>query len=1333
MLEIAKQYPGDNSQEFISDNSCYTINNTFSKVRENILNWYPFKENASICEVGAGMGAITGLLCDKAKKVTAIEMNALRAEIIKKRNADKTNLTVISEDINYFETEEKYDYVIFIGVLEYAGIFLTEDNPYEKFIINVSKLLKEDGILLFAIENRFGIKYFSGASEDHLQNPFVGIEGYKEKNTAKTFSKAELIEMLNNCGLSYNRFYYVLPDYKFPNIIATDNYIPSYNELQKVPFTYGKNSVLLFNEKDAYKDIIKNETFGFFANSFLVETSKTELERDFVVFVSARGECKKDYKIVTTIDTEGTVRKIPTTKEAEKHIQQILDNTTNLKKRGINVLEYNLNDNILCTPFYNGKKADKVFEESIKTNDFKTICLLVDSLRKSIFKSSDISKSDYNILEESGLYQKQYNYGTILEKGYIDMTFYNAFFENGELTFYDQEWCFDKIPANFILYYAIKCTYNRISEVKYISLENILNYAGIGDEAAVYDKLEEYLWATVLYRQGDIYGEDGYCNVYNSSYTLKNILQEYKDIANSLHEKLKHNENLINKLNVLIKEQEKHINENNQQIEAGKALLYNKESHIELLLESEREFERFKQSRSWRYMSYIWKINGLLIPRGSKRRLVAKIMLKFVKHPPFFLKKISPTRIKKLFYYLRREGAEGVSKRLEDCLSVPSEMKMNITLEAVANHKSFEEYEKLYVNECDNPQVSIVVPVYNQFDYTYNCIKSIINCTEKVTYEIIVADDCSDDMTTRIEEIIFGINVINNETNLQFLKNCNNASKYAKGEYIIFLNNDTQVQQNWLKPLVELIESDKTIGLVGSKLIYPDGRLQEAGGIFWKDGSAWNYGNGSNPNEPEFNYVKEVDYISGASIMLSKRLWDEIGGFDERFAPAYCEDSDLAFEVTKRRYKVVYQPKSVVVHFEGISNGTDISQGQKAYQIINQKKFYEKWRDILECEHSENGEHVFLARDCSFTKKTVLVVDHYIPTFDKDAGSRTVYQYIKLLCSMGYNVKLIGDNFYKNEPYASSFEKMGVEILYGPYYASHWKDWIKENKKYIDFIFLNRPHISIKYIDFVKEHTNAKIIYYGHDLHFLRISREYEITKEERLLKEKQKWRKMELDIMAKSDVVFTLSTDEQAIINKELGEVKAVISPIFYYNEKVLKEEIVLKKREHIIFVGGFSHRPNEDGVLWFVEKIWPIINKQLPNTKFTIIGSNPSQKINDLQNDKIKVTGYISDEELDQYYKQARICVIPLRYGAGVKGKTIEAMQQGVSIVSTSIGTEGLVDIEKYIKPIDEPELFALEVIKIYNNEKLLEKNAAKYLEYIRMHFSDEVAKKLFKKVFS
>lgn len=371
----------------------------------------------------------------------------------------------------------------------------------------------------------------------------------------------------------------------------------------------------------------------------------------------------------------------------------------------------------------------------------------------------------------------------------------------------------------------------------------------------------------------------------------------------------------------------------------------------------------------------------------EKTNFFTKVISKCIRHPGFLLKLLHPKRIKTFFVALRTEGMDGVRRRfsfVESDFDHRGETFDASKLDLLPVHtdgKSREktDYEFFSVGENNiintegyaktdggdalrKPEVSIIIPVFNQFDYTYNCIRQVKRHSGCVSYEIIIADDCSTDLTKDIEEIIGGLKVIHNDRNLRFLKNCNNAAKEAVGELILFLNNDTQVQDNWLEPLVDIME-DRNVGMTGSKLVYSNGALQEAGGIIWRDASGCNYGNRRNPDAPEYNYVREVDYISGASIMIRRSLWEEIGGFDESFAPAYYEDVDLAFEVRRRGFSVVYQPLSVVVHFEGVSNGTDLSSGQKSYQVANQKKFYRKWKDELRKNHFLPGENLRLASD----------------------------------------------------------------------------------------------------------------------------------------------------------------------------------------------------------------------------------------------------------------------------------------------------------------------------------------------------------------------------------
>lgn len=745
----------------------------------------------------------------------------------------------------------------------------------------------------------------------------------------------------------------------------------------------------------------------------------------------------------------------------------------------------------------------------------------------------------------------------------------------------------------------------------------------------------------------------------------------------------------------------------------------------ECLDEKTLELQHILNSNGYNLLKKYYALRDKIFPQNSYRRFIAKLTKKVMHNPKTYWKVLNINNLRKLRYYLSVENINTVENRM-DMFDAKLACTQQEVIDVSPITQEDEIYEHLVFEKFSNPLVSIIIPVYNQFAYTYKCLKSILENTKDIPYEVIIADDVSNDKTVELGNIVENIKIVRNQKNLRFLLNCNNAAKYASGKYIHFLNNDTQVQKDWLSSLVQLIEKDDSIGLVGSKLVYPNGKLQEAGGILWKDGSAWNYGNGQDPSLPEFNYVKEVDYISGASIMIRADLWKKLGGFDELFVPAYCEDSDLAFSVRKAGYKVVYQPKSVVVHFEGISNGTDVTSGQKYYQIANSKKFYQKWKDVLQAEHFDNAQNVFLARDRSRNKKTILMIDHYVPMFDKDAGSRTVFQYLTLFAREEYNIKFIGDNFYPFQPYTEILQQMGIEVFYGIYYDRHWKDWLKQNCKEIRYVFLNRPHISVKYIDVIREYTDARIIYYGHDLHFLREKREYQLTGNNKLLQSSDKWKEQELELMKKADVTYYPSYIEKQEIHAIAPDILVKVIPAYLYFN-LQKPEYNFKNRKNLMFIGGFGHRPNIDAVQWLVKGIMPTLVKLLPDIKIYILGSNPPDEIKKLESDNLKVAGFVTDEELKEYYSNCRLSIVPLRYGAGIKGKVIEGMSYGIPIVTTSIGAEGIVNAKDFLEIADESAAFAKKIADIYNDEQKLKQHSNDGYSYIKKYFSPLAAKEI------
>ncbi len=569
------------------------------------------------------------------------------------------------------------------------------------------------------------------------------------------------------------------------------------------------------------------------------------------------------------------------------------------------------------------------------------------------------------------------------------------------------------------------------------------------------------------------------------------------------------------------------------------------------------------------------------------------------------------------------------------------------------------------------PRVSVVIPVHDNFAVTYTCLAALLLAGASASMEVIVVDDGSADRTLELPALAPGVVYIRNAKAEGFVGACNRGAQAARGAFIVFLNNDTEPTVGWLDELLFVFEAFEDVGLAGSKLVYPDGRLQDAGGIVWESGDPWNYGRGGNARDPRYNYARQVDYLSGACIMIPRQLWNDVGGFSQDFAPAYFEDTDLACKVKRAGRRVVYAPASLTYHYEGLSNGTDASAaaGLKRFQEINRPKFKARWAGAFQ-GNGALGRDVDLAKDRG-VRGRVVFFDIDVPRPDESAGGYASFQEIRLFQSLGYKVTFVPIALTHAGRYTEQLQRAAVEVVHAPFF-SNVEQFIARRGGEFDLAYITRYQAAARVADpFRAAAPSARLLCNVADLHFLRALRKTLLDPAEAQdLASVAELREVELAALAKVDLALSYSPVEESVLASHLLGVTKVASLPWVLEPA--PRAAPLGPREGIAFLGGFAHSPNIAAVEFFVSQVMPLLRRRLPGAPFCIYGSNIAPHLLQLGGEDVVFRGFVQDVE--EVFDRCRVFVAPLTYGAGVKGKVLDCLAAGVPAVLSPAAAEGL-----------------------------------------------------------
>ncbi|GIK63471.1 MAG: hypothetical protein BroJett018_12650 [Chloroflexota bacterium] len=637
------------------------------------------------------------------------------------------------------------------------------------------------------------------------------------------------------------------------------------------------------------------------------------------------------------------------------------------------------------------------------------------------------------------------------------------------------------------------------------------------------------------------------------------------------------------------------------------------------------------------------------------------------------------------------------------------------------------------------PSVSLVLPSFNHRDYTNHCLEQMVKTIPSdMDVEIIVVDDCSTEEGV-YEEIKEWetrdprIQVLQNPQNMGYLMTCKFGASKAVKDIVVTLNNDILPQEGWIQALARTFVDFPDAGVVGGMLIFPDGRLQEAGAAVFNIGNAWNVGRLEDPNSPEYNFVRKVDYVSGALLATPRWLWNQIGGYDERFRPIYYEDTDYCFAVRAAGYEVYFQPDCRVIHFEGVTSGTDPSKKGtlKHYQALNHEKFLEKWKDMLE-EQPSSPPDVTVATVLRTTlvgsrtgTRRVLICAPLMPEFDRESGSRRFAHFVDMFQALGWSVTLLIQNPNHGERYIHLLRQRGVAVFGGyPHFTN--PEMLLENGHFdlVMGVFWEFGEYLLKFVE--KLSPAPKLVVDTVDLHFVRNVRGAFVEGEDIGLDSDQGENIVrELNVYGQADGVLTVSEKEAHMLNEIfIQRPNAFCIPDM---ESLETSPIPYEERRGILFVGNFRHPPNIQAFDFLMQDILPLLDLEvLRDHPLYIVGNDMQRflgKSAQVKIPNVHMVGWVPS--VIPYIEASRITIVPLKVGAGTKRKLLQALMVGTPSVSTLVGVEGMnLEHGKHVLVADTASDFAQSMTTLLYDKPLWHSIAAQGRELIQQYNSQEIA---------